>query len=187
MEPFTFKENILIRSVVSILFGLAAGVVCVAAFIKIFAADGSPVFLLPALLAALVAVSLFWFFGISFNNRQIVTVTSDSISSRSRTHGLLIVYWHNLARVSETPLVIDKMRGIMPLVEIMLSFYFMVPALGGNERRSLLSFEGKDGTRISLREHLVYPHRLDQLRQAAVLYAPLTSRSQLILKTNTQN
>ena len=186
VEPLTFKENILIRSVVSILFGLAAGVVAAAAFTKIFT-DGGIVFIVPGLLALGLMLVLFWFFVASYNSRQYIAVTPQQLTARSRLRGEQTIYWHNLAKITETPLIIEKIRGIMPLVEIMISYYFLLPLPATSEKRGLLIFEAKDGNLISLREHLLYPHHLDQLRQAAASYAPVLSRSQLMLKSNTQN
>jgi len=187
MQPFDFKETILIRSTVSLLFGLAAGVIAVGAFAKAFSSDGSPLFVLPGLVAAGVMLTLFWFFVASYNSRQFVTVTPAQVSSRSRARGVQTIYWHDLAGVSETPFMIEKIRGIMPIVEIMISYYFLLPIPATSERRGLFNLAGKDGTRIVLREHLLFPHRLEQLRQATTLYAPTFSRTQLNLKSNTQN
>lgn len=187
MQPFDFKETILIRSTVSLLFSFAAGVIAVGAFTQAFSSDGSPLFVLPGVVAVCVMLALFWFFVESYNSRQFVTVTPVQISSRSRVRGVQTIYWHDLAGVSETPFMIEKIRGIMPIVEIMISYYFLLPIPATSEKRALFNLQGKDGTRIVLREHLLYPYRLEQLRQAATLYSPALSRTQLILKSNTQN
>jgi hypothetical protein len=72
----------------------------------------------------------------------------------------------------------------------MLSLYLNLPFLAGIERRANLVFEAGPDRVIALREHLIYPHRLDQLRQAIGRYAPPRSKAvpiELILKANTHN
>ena len=187
MQPFSFKENILSRSVICILFGFAAGVAGIGALTQAFSPDGILLLVVPGILSLVLMVALFWFFYESFNNRQFIAITPEQISVRSRAHGSHIIQWHNLARVSETPLAMEKIRGVMPIIELMISYYLLIPLAPNNEKRSIFSLEARDGIQIVLREHLIYPHRLEQLRQAATLYAPVPSRTQLILKSNNQN
>lgn len=187
MEPFIFKENILSRVVVCGLFGLAGIVVAVACVVNVLGGDFNIVYVLPGLLGAILAVVLFWFVVASVRNRQIVSVTPDQISSRSQEHGEVTIYWHNLAKVNQSAIVPENLQGVMPVVEVLASYYFMLPLAGGSDRRGLINLEARDGTRLSLREHLIYPHRLEQLQQAIMLYAPTISRTQLILKINTNN
>lgn len=187
MEPFTFKENILSRVVVCGLFGLAGVIVAIACIVSLLGDGFNFAYILPGLLGAIIAAILFWFVVSSVRNRQVITVTPDQITSSSRQRGSVTIYWHNLAKVNQSAIVPENLQGVMPVVELLASYYFMLPLAGSSERRGLINLEAKDGTRLSLREHLIYPHRLEQLQQAIMLYAPTISRTQLILKINTNN
>ncbi len=188
-SSFKFKENVAIPSSVSFLFGLAALVIAVAAALK--AGDGL-VWLVLSLAALGLAGMLFYFVYISLRYRQIITVTPQEISSQSRAYGLKKIQWREITDIREVQTRIEKVRSAAPLVEVMLSLYLNLPFQSGGERRGLLQFEAGPERNIAIRQHLIYPHRLDELRQAIFRFAPTPARNREsdggeFLKINSNN
>jgi hypothetical protein len=180
---FTFKENILIRGFISFFFGLAATVIAVAAALKL--GDG-PVWIILFGAAVLLALFLFYYIFVSIRYRQVITVTSRELTSISPALGATQIAWRDITDIREVQTRIERVRSAAPLVEVMLSLYFNLPFLAGIERRGLLVFEAGD-KRIEIRQHLIYPHRLDQLRQAIERYAPSRRQGEQYLKLNLNN
>ncbi|HEX2916307.1 MAG TPA: hypothetical protein VH186_36435 [Chloroflexia bacterium] len=182
-SSFTFKENILIRCFVSLLFGIAAIVIAVATFLKV---SSGIAWLIPALAAVLLALALFYFVVVSIRTRQIVSVSPQGIISRSRAHPEERIAWYEVTDIREVQNRVEKMRATMPLFEVMLSLYLNLPFLAGIERRALLVFEAGE-RQIALRQHLIYPHRLDELRHAISRFAPSRNPANLFLDVNARN
>jgi hypothetical protein len=181
---FTFNENILIRCFICFFFGLAALVIAVAAALKL--GDG-PDWIILFLAAVLLALFLFYFIFVSIRYRQVITVTSQNLTSVSPALGTTQIPWRDITDIREVQTRIERARSAAPLVEVMLSLYFNLPFLAGIERRGLLVFEAGDKSRIEIRQHLIYPHRLDQLRQAIERYAPSRRQGEQYLKLNLNN
>ncbi len=183
-NSFTFKENVLIRGFICLFFGLAALIITVAALIKI---KDNLLWVFPALGAGLFAFSLFYFLVNSVRQRQIVTVTPTEIVSRSRSAGIKRIAWQNITDIREVQTRIERVRSAAPLIEVMLSMYINLPFLAAGERRALLVFEAGPDNRIALRQHLIYQHRLDELRRAGLRYAPPRNPTENLLKVNSNN
>jgi hypothetical protein len=181
---FTFKENILIRSVVSLFFGASAAVVAVACLIKV--SDGV-VWLVPGIAAIALTVVLLIFAFNSWRYRQVINISPRGITSRSPGRGEIEIPWYEVESISEKELKGENLRRAMPGVEIMISMYMFLPLASGTERRALFIIQGRDERSIVLRSHLIYPHRLDQLRHAVDNYAGRASHAMKMLKLNLNN
>ncbi len=184
LSSFNFKENILTRCFISFFFGVAAVVITVAAILKL--GDGLAWIVL-GVAAALLALSLFYFVIISVRNRQVINVTARDITSQSTAFGTIQIPWREITDIREVQTRIERVRSAAPLVEVMLSLYLNLPFLAGIERRALLVFEAGEDRRIEIRQHLIYPHRLDQLQQAIERYAPVRTQGEKFLKLNLNN
>ena len=182
-NSFTFKENILTRCFVSLFFGLAALIIALAGVLKL--KDGL-LWAIPTLAAAGLALVLFYYVVISVRSRQVVTVTPTTLTSRSLANGTTQIAWQDITDIREVQTRLERARSMAPLVEVMLSLYFNLPLLASGDRQALLVFEA-GSEKIGLRQHLIYPHRLDELRLAAIRYAPSRNGAERFLKVNTNN
>lgn len=170
--------------VVSTFFGLAAAVVTLACLIKI---GDNPIWLVPGLAAALLTVVLLLFAFNSFRYRQVISITPQSISSRSLGRGRIEIPWPEVEKVAEDELKGENVRRAMPGLEVILAMYINLPIASNGERRSLIVIKGSGERDIVLRSHLLYPHRLEQLRQAINSYAPRAGQGQRLLRLNLNN
>lgn len=181
---FSFKENVLVLCIVSAFFGLAAAVVTLACFIKV---GDSLVWLVPGLAAALLTLFLLLFSFNAFRSRQIVSITPQSIRSRSSARGEVEIPWHEVEKVAEDALKGENVRRAMPGLEVILAMYINLPIASNGEGRSLITIKGPGERTITLRSHLLYPHRLEQLRQAISRYAPQAGQGARLLRLNLNN
>jgi hypothetical protein len=181
---FNFKENVLVPCVVSTFFGLAAAVVTLACLLKL---GENPVWLVPGVAAGALTFVLLRFAFNSFRLAQSVEVTPQSIVSTSQARGRIEIDWREVRRVSEQALKGDNVRRAMPGLEIMLSMYINLPLASSGERPGLILIEGPDNQNIIIRSHLLYPHRLEQLRNAISRYAPGSSKGMQVLHLNLNN
>jgi len=182
----SFKENVLPACLVSTVFGIVTAVVSLALFFKV---SDNFLLLIPGLLLLALSFLLLRFALTSFLSRQIVTITPKSLTSRSLARGNIEINWPEVSKVSEEDLnlKLGKVAGIMPNLEIIMALYLPIPVINGVAGRSLLVIESRDERKISLRSHLLYPHRLEQLRQAISRYAPRSGSAARILKLNLNN
>lgn len=166
-SSFSFKENMLTRVFVCFFFGLAAGILATAAFLKL--RDGL-VWLILAVAASALMLSLFYLIFSSLRTARTVLVTPEGIAVRSRDEGEKYLAWREVQQVKEVQTRIEKVRSAAPLIEVMLSLYLNLPFMGGLERRGQIVIDGGVRGQIIIRQHLVYPHRLVQLQEAADRY-----------------
>jgi hypothetical protein len=182
-ETFTFKENMLNRVFVSFFFVLVSGIVALAAFVQlskgiVWAVLGAAAFGL--------GLMLLYFIYSSFRSQRTVTVSPQGIRSYSRAEGERSLGWREMTSVKEIQTRTEKVRSASPMVEVMLAMYINMPFMGGGERRGSLVYNGGERGIISVRQHLLYPHRLAQLREATERYMKQrnTSREQPIFSLN---
>ncbi len=183
---FSFKENVLVPCVVSTFFGLAAAVVALACLLKV----GENFFwLIPGVAAAALTVTLLLFAFNSLRFRQVVTISPQTITSRSLAYGSIEIPWRDVTKISREDMKGENMRRSMPGLEMMLAMYINLPLVSGGEQKAiiLIEAEGANERRIALRSHLLYPHRLEQLRLAAERYAPDSSQGMKMLRLNVNN
>jgi hypothetical protein len=168
-ETLTVKENILSRCFASFFFGLAAAVLAVASALKL--GDG-PIWIILFVASASLAFILFYYILVSIRYRQVIEITSTALTSRSMALGTVQIPWYEILDIREIHNRFEQVRSAAPLIEVMLSLYLNLPFLVGIERRGTLLFEAENNRQIAVRQHLLYPHRLDQLRHAIERYAP---------------
>lgn len=183
-EAFTFKENVITIIFVAGVFGLTALVIALAAFIKV--SDGL-IWALPGIVAAGVAVGLFYFVVNLIRSSQTITVTFHEITGKSIATGMRRIAWHDITDIREVQTRLQKARAAAPLIEVMVSLYFHLPGLATSDRRATLVFETQQGIVLTIRQHLVYPHRMDELRHAIIRYAPPRRQPLEFLKLNSNN
>ncbi len=174
----------MIRCFVSFFFGIAAILIAIAAAGKW--AD-NPVWLILGLVALGLGLALFYNIYSALRFRQTVKVTPSSITAESPAKGTTRLAWRDITNIREVQSRVDKARSAAPLVEVMISLYFNLPFLADIQRRGLLVFEAGHAPAIAIRQHLVYPHRLDQLKQAIEQYAPARTQGEQYLKLNLNN
>ncbi len=181
---FSFKETILVPCVVSSFFGVAAAVIALACFLKI---SENPIWLVPGLAAVGIVIVLFRFAINTLRYRQVITINSDMISSQCWAKGEIKILWSDVDKVSEEEIKGENLRRAMPGLETMISMYINLPLAGGTFRKSRIIIQGVGGREITLRTHMLYPHRLEQLRHAISRYAPAGGLGAKFLRLNINN
>lgn len=170
--------------VVSLFFALTSIVVALACLIKV--SDGLA-WLIPGLGAVALTLTLLIFAFNSWRYRQVVAVTSQSITSHSPGRGHVEIAWPEIENIREEELKGENLRRAMPGIEVIISMYMYLPLASDTEHRSLFIIQGKGAQSITLRSHLIYPHRLEQLRHALDNYAGRASQAMRMLRLDLNN
>ncbi len=184
MPESTFKETIITRVMFVGFFILMGAAIVVALFLKV--SDGL-IWLLPALLVAALVGSMIYYLWSSYQNQQKITITPKGISVVSRQRSKVEILWSEVEDVHEVQSKSDELRETVPGIEVLLTYYIMLPSTSTGQRRGLLVLKARDGRKIAIRQHMLYDYRLEQLLQAIDIYAPLPDPASDALRTNTQN
>jgi hypothetical protein len=173
-ETFTFKENMLNRVFISFFFALVSGIVALAAFVQL---GKGIVWAVLGAAAIGLGLMLLYFIYSSLRSQRTVTISPQGIRSYSRAEGERSITWREMVSAKEVQTRTEKVRSASPMVEVMLAMYFNMPFMGGGERRGSLVYNGGERGIITVRQHLLYPHRLAQLREATERYMKLRAAS----------
>jgi|GEM_PF-1945990 len=184
MQSISFSETVIARVLFIGFFTLMGGAIVVALLIKV---GDNPLWLIPAILAALVVLLLGYVIWASYNSRQHITITPQSISASSSKRGETKIRWLEIEKVYEVQNKTDEIREAYPGLELLLTYYIMLPNTTSGERRGLLIIKAKDGRKIALRQHMIYDYRMDQLLEAIDTYAPSSDPTTEVLRSNMQN
>lgn len=155
-----------------------------AMFIKV---GENPLWLIPAILASLVVLLMGYVIWASYQSRQHITITPQGISVSSRKRGETKMLWLEVEKVYEVQNKTDEIRDAYPGLELLLTYYIMLPNTTSGERRGLLILKAKDGRKIALRQHMIYDYRMDQLLETIETFAPTSDPNFEILRSNIQN
>jgi hypothetical protein len=180
MPTFEFKESLLQRTMFVSFFLIMAGLLTVACFLKV--ADGL-VWFIGGLVAGVVTLVLGLFIYQSYYSRQFFEVNDSVITSRSKAHGAIKIFWHELEAVREGKGKISNIREAVPGLEVFITSYIMLPSTGSGERLGTLYISDKKGQVIFIRQYLVYPASLDRFLAAVELYSPLSTSANLNYNT----
>ena len=184
MESTTFNETLLARILFAGFFTLMGGAVTYALFLKV--ADNFW-WVFPALLVALLEIGLIYYIWYSYSTRQRVTITPQYLSVYSQKRGETRIKWLEIVDVYEAQNKADELRETMPGLELMLTYYIMLPQTTAGGKRGLLVIKAEDGRKIALRQHMIYDHRMNQLLRAIDLYTAYPDPATQILRTNNRN
>jgi hypothetical protein len=184
METTTFNETLLARVLFAGFFTLMGAATTLALFLKV--ADNFW-WVIPALLVAVLEICLIYYIWYSFITRQRITITPQYLSAYSRKHGETKIKWLEIVEVYEAQNKADELRENMPGLELMLTYYIMLPQTTAGGKRGLLVIKAENGRKIAVRQHMIYDHRMNQLLRAIDLYTAYPDPTTEILRTNNQN
>ncbi|MEI7556328.1 hypothetical protein [Candidatus Chlorohelix sp.] len=184
METSTFSETLLARILFSGFFILMGGAVTVALFLKV--ADNFW-WVFPALLVALLEIGLIYYSWYSYSTRQRVTITPQYLSVYSHKRGETKINWFEIVDVYETQNKADELREALPGLELLITYYIMLPQTTSGGKRGLLVIKAEDGRKIALRQHMIYDHNMHLLLRAIDFYTAYPDPTTEFLRSNNQN
>jgi hypothetical protein len=184
MQPVSFKETILARVMFVGFFALMGSAITLALFLK---TAESFFWFIPAVLVGALTLGLYYFIWVSFVTRQVINISPVEISVTSRKHGRSSIRWLEVLEVYEVQNKTDELRENMPGLELLLTYYIMLPQTTSGQKRGLIVLKGEDGTKISIRRHMLYEHRLNQLLQAIDFYTTYPDTPTSMLRANNHN